>query len=46
MSKMYDKIKSFYDKGLWNEAMVKDAVNKNKITAEEYSKITGESYEA
>lgn len=42
---MYDKIKKFYDNGLWNLAMVRDAVAKNRITAEEFTEITGVSYE-
>lgn len=36
---MYEKIKKFYDLGLWTEAMVKDAVEKGIITAAEYELI-------
>lgn len=46
MSDWYEKIKSYYDKGLWSKAMVKNAVVKGKITAEEYKLITGEDYVA
>lgn len=41
---MYDKIKRFYDMGLWTEAMVRNAVVKGLITPEEYKMITGEDY--
>ena len=38
---MYEKIKKFYDLGLWTEAMVKTAADKGVITSEEYKKIIG-----
>lgn len=37
---MYEKIKKFYDLGLWSEEMVKDAVKKGIITEAEYESIT------
>ncbi len=37
-------IKRNFDKGLWNLAMVKMAVRKGIISAEQYAEITGESY--
>lgn len=37
----FEKIKSFYLKGLWSDAQVAKAVEKGKITAEEYKLITG-----
>lgn len=40
----FDKIKDFYDRGLWTKEMVRNAVVKGKITAEEYELITGEVY--
>ena len=46
MSDWYEKIKSYYDKGLWSKTMVKNAAVKGKITAEEYKLITGEDYVA
>lgn len=41
---MFDKIKRFYDLGLWNKDMVRNAVKKNIITPEQYKEITGEEY--
>lgn len=41
---MFDKIKSYYDMGLWSKTMVGNAVVKGKITAEQYTEITGETY--
>ena len=46
MSPMFEKIKRYYDKGLWNIQMVRNAVVKRKITAEEFEIITGQPYEA
>lgn len=45
MSKMYDKIKSYYDSGLWSEERVKNMVIKGIITEEEYNDIIGKEYE-
>jgi hypothetical protein len=44
MSK-YDKVKNFYGNGLWGISRVRDAVEKNWITPEQFSEITGELYE-
>lgn len=44
MSKNYDKVLYYYEKGLWNLAKVYSAVGK-WITADEYKMITGEDYE-
>lgn len=41
-SKNYDKVKKYYDSGLWNLTMVKNAVKKKWITEEEYKEIVGE----
>ncbi len=38
---MYDKIKRFYDLGLWSEQRVRDAAAKNVITPEQFKEITG-----
>ena len=38
---MFDKIKKFYDLGLWTEAMVRNAVDKGVITEAEYQQIVG-----
>lgn len=44
-SKMFDKIKKYYDDGLWSISRVRDAVEKGKITAEEFEEITGQPYD-
>ena len=41
----FDKVKRYYDAGLWNAGRVRNAVNKGWITAEQYAEITGENYE-
>lgn len=46
MSKWYKKIKEWYEAGYWTTVMVKNAVVKGKITAEEFKKITGTDYES
>jgi uncharacterized XkdX family phage protein len=38
---MYEKIKKWYDMGLWTEAMVDNAVTKGIITEEQAAKIKG-----
>ena len=43
-SKMFDRIKKWYDEGNWSLRMVRDAVIKSKITATEFEEITGEPY--
>lgn len=44
----YEKVKSFYDRGLWSKERVKNAVTNPAsnpwITEAEYEEITGESY--
>lgn len=40
----FEKVKYYYDNGLWNISRVRNAVVKNWITAEEFEEITGESY--
>lgn len=45
MSKNYAKVKRYYDSRLWSVAMVHTAVGK-WITAEEYTTITGQTYES
>lgn len=40
----FDKIKSYYNSGMWSAEMVSNAVAKGKITESEYREITGESY--
>ena len=41
---MFEKIKKFYDMGLWSKEQVRNAVDKGVITPEEYKEITGEEY--
>ena len=41
----FEKIKYNYEAGLWSKQMVKVAVRKGVITKEQYTEITGESYE-
>lgn len=43
-SKDFEKIKRYYDNRFWTKKMVKNAVIKGKITAEEYEEITGDPY--
>ena len=38
---MFEKIKKYYESGVWNEQRVREAVAKNVITAEEFKTITG-----
>ena len=44
MSKMYEKVKSYYDTGLWSEERVRNMVIRGVITEEEFYDITGEFY--
>ena len=46
MSKKYETVKDFFDRGLWKINRVRDAVKIGWITAEEYQQITGEAYES
>ena len=44
-SKNYEKIKHYYDSGLWTKEQVYNVVGKkNGITKEEYREIVGEEY--
>lgn len=45
MSEKYTKVKGYYDNGRWSKSRVHDAVGR-WITAEEYTKITGQTYES
>lgn len=44
-SPKFNKVKGYYDSGLWNKLMVKNAVKKGWITVAEYEEIVGEPYE-
>ena len=41
---MKTKIAKWYKQGLWSATMVKNAVVKGVITADDYYEITGETY--
>lgn len=45
MSNKYEKVKSYYDRGLWDVSRVRNAVVKGWITPEEFMEITGQAYE-
>lgn len=45
MSKMYEKIKTYYDSGLWSEERVRNMVIKGIITKGEYASIVGKEYD-
>lgn len=40
----YERIKYFYDAGLWSIPMVRTAVKKGVITKDQFKEITGEDY--
>lgn len=45
MSKNYEKIKQYYDTGLWNKTRLRNVVGKpTGITEEEYEMITGNEF--
>lgn len=44
MSSKFEKVQSYYDRGLWGIFRVRNAVVKGWITAEEFEIITGEKY--
>lgn len=46
MSEKFELVERYFDSGLWNTARAKNAVVKGWITADEYTEITGEPYEA
>lgn len=41
----FETIKKNFDRKLWNVLMVRKAVEKGVIDAEQFSEITGEAYE-
>ena len=41
---MFEKIKTYYDSGLWSKERVRNMVLKGIITAEEYKEIVKEDY--
>lgn len=43
---MYERIKKYYDVGVWSKERVRQAVEKGVISAQEYAQITSEEYVA
>ena len=43
-SKNFDKVKKYYDQGLWGINKVRQAVVKGWITEKEFKEITGQDY--
>lgn len=43
-SKNFNKVKKYYENGLWGISRVREAVIKDWITEAEYKEITGEDY--
>ena len=41
----FERIKRFYEQGLWTKSMVADGVRYGKIDSEQYKEITGEEWE-
>jgi hypothetical protein len=46
LSKYYEKVKGYFDAGLWDMERARNAVEKEWITADEYEQITGKDYSA
>lgn len=44
MSSKFEKVKGYFERGLWSLDRVRNAVVKGWITAEEFLAITGENY--
>lgn len=42
---MFEKIKNYYQLGLWSKERVRNMVEKGVISEEEYKTIIGEEYE-
>ena len=42
----FEKIKIYYEMGLWDIERVKNAVIKGKITVEQFKEITGQDYDS
>lgn len=44
MNKNFEKIKRYYDEGLWSKERLRNVVSVGKLTKKEYETITGEKY--
>lgn len=42
----FEKVQKYYDGNLWSKEMVRNSVIKEWISAEEYTSIVGEEYNA
>lgn len=42
---MFEKIKKWYQQGIWTKKMVMDSVRKGILTPEQYEEIVGEAFE-
>lgn len=40
----FERVKAYYEAGMWSKPMVKMAVRKGVITKEQYTEIVGEAY--
>ena len=40
----FERVKYYYEAGLWSKPMVKIAVKKGVIAKDQYTEITGETY--
>lgn len=45
MKTKFEKVRDFYERGLWNISRVRNAVVKSWITPAEFEEITGTVYE-
>lgn len=45
MSRNFEKVKSYFERGLWDIPRVRNAVLKGWITPDEFAGITGKSFE-
>ena len=41
----FERIKMYYETGLWDISRVKDAVKKDKISESQFKEITGQEYD-
>ena len=44
MSEFAMRVKEYYERGLWTAERVRKAMEKGKLTSEEYAAITGKEY--
>jgi len=42
----YERVKTYYDMGLWDITRVRNAVVMGKITEAQFTEITGQPYDA